>query len=169
MSTIPTDTDHDYLLPIALFDGETMLSGLDIDNFTFESYLGDTLDNTPTFAVAEVGATGKYVITSQYPQEGQWAIIFYIEYDGVEVYRSIYHLRVSNSVAQVSVQSHGESVGPVSTLNFVGEVVVEEDNGVASIRIETHNPTPDGGIDSSKVPAQVGGETGTLCFKSGTT
>ena len=168
MGMVPTNTTHREILSVFNFDGETPASGLVSGDFTPTFLYEDSIATPSSFSVVEIPNSGRYVVSMSFPTEGFWTAFIDVSIQGSLLSTHQINIKVSNSESQISIQGNGESLNNVGTLNFTGDVVLTEDAGVATIKLQASPPAHTGTSDSSEVPIHLGGADGTLTFESRT-
>lgn len=166
MGIVATNTTHREIISVFNFDRETPFTGLTSDKFTATFLYEEGIGTGATFSIVEI-PNGRYVVSTSFPLEGFWTVFIDVSVDGYILETHQINVLVSNSTAQISVQNKGNSLNKVGTLNFSGDVVVTEEAGVATIKIQGSPPAPSGTSPaSSEVTTTINGNEGTLTFVS---
>lgn len=166
MGTVPTNTTYREIVSVFNFDRETPFTGLPSSAFSSTFLYEDAISTSATFSVVEIPNSGRYVVSVSFPTEGFWTAFVDVVYGSVLLETHQINIKVSNSESQISVQSKGSSLPNVGTLNFTGDVVVTEDAGVATIKLQANPPAPNGTTGSSSVDTNINGTDGVLSFAS---
>lgn len=166
MGMVPTNTTYREIVSVFNFDRETPFTGLSSSAFSTTFLYGDAIDTRATFSVVEIPNSGRYVVSMSFPAEGFWTAFVDVSHNSELLETHQINIKVSNSESQISIQTKGTSLPNVGTLNFTGDVLVTEDAGVATIKLQANPPAPDGSTGSSSVNTSINGTEGTLSFGS---
>ena len=168
MGTSPTNTEYKEIIVVSNYDGSAY-SGLSSSNFSI-SYLlnGEAYSDEITHSISEVGSTGKYIYTVEFPLEGTWLSIIQVLNSTETVETHYINIKVQDSTGTyLSSKKDGISLGPFDSINFVGSnVEVSRQGSELTVSVITTNQVPAEAPGESSITASVGGSVGTLTFSS---
>lgn len=168
MGTTQSNTVYQEVIVVTNYDGSPLV-GLSTSNFS-TSYLKDgvSYSESITDSFSEVGSTGKYIYSVEFPQEGAWLSVISVNNSTETVETHYINIKVKDgSGSTISSKKDGSTLGPVDSLNFVGSgVEVTREGTELTISVVTTSQVPAASSGESEVPAEVGNAPGTLSFSS---